>query len=127
MKLPIVKNDNNNKALLNSLEEEIDIFSSMVEESGVTTSTCCRNLAYFICFCNCICFRNGCKRYLTPKIYESSNEIFFGELTQCKLIMEKNFEGKQFIIEQDSSRGLPAIDCMFFPATHGDTISLDPE
>jgi hypothetical protein len=71
----------------------------MVEEASVTTNTCCRNLAYFCCFCKCICVRNGCKKFLSPDIYDSSNEILFGELTQCKLIMEKNFEGKQFIIQ----------------------------
>ena len=57
-------------------------------------------------------------------IYDSRNEILFGELTQCRLIMEKNFEGKQFLIKSNNQ---PAIDCMFFPATHGDTISLDPD
>ena len=31
---------------------------------------------------------------MTSEIYYNSNEIFFGDLMQCKLIMEKNFEGK---------------------------------
>lgn len=38
--------------------------------------------------------------------------------------MEKNFEGKQFKIE---GKNQPTIDCMFFPSTHGDTISIDGE
>lgn len=39
--------------------------------------------------------------------------------------MERNFGGKQFTI-QPSKSGQPQIDCMFFPATHGDNIVLDP-
>ena len=127
MKLPIVKNTENNKENLDSLEQEIEVFSNMIEASSASTNTWCRNLTYFFCFCNCICVRNRCKKFLTAEIYESSNEILFGELTQCKLIMEKNFEGKQFMIDQDPERGLPAVDCMFFPATHGDFITLDPD
>ena len=30
------------------------------------------------------------------------------------------------MIPEDSRRGFPTIDCMFFPATHGDDIQLDP-
>jgi hypothetical protein len=40
--------------------------------------------------------------------------------------MEKNFEGKQFMIPSIPGRKEPKIDCMFFPATHGDVIELDP-
>ena len=40
--------------------------------------------------------------------------------------MEKNFEGKQFMIPSIPGRNQPKIDCMFFPATHGDKIVLDP-
>ena len=40
--------------------------------------------------------------------------------------MERNFEGKQFIIK-DPKRRYPNIDCMFFPSTEGDEIILDPE
>ena len=40
--------------------------------------------------------------------------------------MEKNFEGKQFMIPSIKGRNQPKIDCMFFPATHGDKIVLDP-
>jgi hypothetical protein len=32
--------------------------------------------------------------------------------------MQKNFGGKQFIIPETKSE--PSIDCMFFPASHGD-------
>ena len=39
--------------------------------------------------------------------------------------MQKNFGGKHFMIP--SSNGHPPIDCMFFPATHGDNVTLDPE
>jgi hypothetical protein len=56
-------------------------------------------------------------------LHKSSNEILFGDLTQCKLIMEKNFEGKQFVIE---SLNKPKIDCMFFPATTKEVVELDP-
>ena len=40
--------------------------------------------------------------------------------------MEKNFEGKQFKIPEDARKGYPTVDCMFFPATHGDEIQIDP-
>ena len=40
--------------------------------------------------------------------------------------MEKNFEGKQFMIPSIPGRQQPEIDCMFFPATKGDKIELDP-
>jgi len=66
----------------------------MIEESSVSTNTCCKNLGYYCCFFKCLCLRNGFKKFLSPEIYDSSNEILFGELTQSKLIMEKNFEGK---------------------------------
>lgn len=39
--------------------------------------------------------------------------------------MQKNFGGKQFIIPETKSE--PSIDCMFFPASHGDQVLLDPE
>jgi len=41
--------------------------------------------------------------------------------------MEKNFEGKHFMIPTMPGRNQPKIDCMFFPATHGDEICLEPE
>ena len=53
--------------------------------------------------------------------------MLFGELMQCKLIMEKNFEGKQLFIPAQEGKTQPVIDCMFFPATHGDIIQLDPD
>ena len=87
----------------------------MVDESSVSTNTFCGICSYFLCCCKCLCFRNKCKRYIDEKIYRSSNEILFGDLIQCRLIMEKNFEGKQFIIDDGSH--LPKIDCMFFPST----------
>lgn len=52
--------------------------------------------------------------------------MIFGELTQSRLIMEKNFEGKQFLIK-DKRQAYPKIDCMFFPSTQGDDVVLDPE
>jgi len=52
--------------------------------------------------------------------------MLFGDLYQSILIMEKNFEGKQFMIPSIPGKHQPEIDCMFFPATHGDTIELDP-
>ena len=38
-----------------------------------------------------------------------------------------NFEGKQFKIPSVPGRNQPKIDCMFFPATQGDEIELEPE
>jgi hypothetical protein len=98
IKLPSLINDENNQKFMNSLEEKIDVFSNMVDQASKTTNSILSNLVYFSCFCKCICFRNGCKKFLTHHIYNSRNEHLFGELTQCKLIMEKNFEGKQFKI-----------------------------
>ena len=45
---------------------------------------------------------------------------------QCRLIMERNFGGSQFIIPSVPGRGQPDIDIMFFPASYGDEIKLDP-
>jgi len=41
--------------------------------------------------------------------------------------MEKNFEGKHFMIPSVPGRHQPELDCMFFPATHGDEIVINPE
>jgi len=41
--------------------------------------------------------------------------------------MEKNFEGKQFLIPSVPGRKQPSLDCMFFPATHGDEIVIEPD
>jgi hypothetical protein len=50
--------------------------------------------------------------------------LLFGDLEQLKLIMERNFGGKQFLIP--AKNGAPKIDLMFFPATFGDDVMLDP-
>jgi hypothetical protein len=94
IKLPSLKNDQETQKFLDALEMKIDVFSNMVDQAAKGTNSICGNFFYLFCFCKCICLRNGCKKNLTHKIYDSSNEILFGELTQCKLIMEKNFEGK---------------------------------
>ena len=98
----------------------------MVEKASVTTNTCCKIFCYYLCCCKCICFRNKCRRFMNQNIYTSSNDMMFGDLGQSRLIMEKNFDGKQFIIE-DAKHSLPRIDCMFFPATSGDEVVLDPD
>jgi hypothetical protein len=41
--------------------------------------------------------------------------------------MNKNFGGTQFLIPSVPGRNQPKLDCMFFPATHGDLVELDPE
>jgi len=41
--------------------------------------------------------------------------------------MNKNFGGTQFLIPSVPGRNQPKLDCMFFPATHGDVVELDPE
>ena len=41
--------------------------------------------------------------------------------------MNKNFGGTQFLIPSVPGRNQPKLDCMFFPATHGDVVTLDPE
>lgn len=42
--------------------------------------------------------------------------------------MEKNFEGKHFMIESVPGRNQPKIDSMFFPATQGlsDEVVIEP-
>lgn len=60
---------------------------------------------------------------MNDSIYDSSDNILFGELLQCQLIMEKNFEGKHCMIQ---NKGKPDIDCMFFPATLGDEVEVYP-
>jgi len=41
--------------------------------------------------------------------------------------MEKTFGGKQFMIPSIPRRKQPQIDCMFFPATQGDEVTLLPD
>lgn len=41
--------------------------------------------------------------------------------------MEKNFEGKHFLIPSLPGRNQPEIDCMFFPSSTGDFIDLEPD
>ena len=96
----------------------------MIQEAGVAKHQCCKGFAYYLSCCKCICFRNGCKRYMNSNIYQSSNDALFGELLQCKLILERNFDGAAFQIHSESE---PDIDCMFFPASHGEKIVLDPD
>lgn len=60
---------------------------------------------------------------MSSKIYSSTQDILFGDLMQCKLIMERNFGGKQFMIP--AKNGMPKIDVMFFPATYGDEVQAD--
>jgi len=40
--------------------------------------------------------------------------------------MERNFGGKQFLIPSVQGAGQPEIDVMFFPATYGEDVVLDP-
>lgn len=40
--------------------------------------------------------------------------------------MERNFGGCRFLIPSMKGRNQPEIDVMFFPATHGDEVVLDP-
>jgi hypothetical protein len=60
---------------------------------------------------------------MTSELLKSSNELLFGHLTQSRLIMERNFEGQHFLV---GKAGQPKLDCMFFPATQGERVSLDP-
>ena len=55
-------------------------FCDMVDDAGVGRNTCCRIFMYYLCCCKCLCCRNGCRRYMTDEIYDSSNDILFGEL-----------------------------------------------
>ena len=57
-------------------------------------------------------------------IYDSTNEMVFGGLVQNRLIMEKNFEGKQFIIDGKGKQ--PNLDSMFFSCEKEDIVGLDP-
>ena len=131
-KTPHLVNDKQNFIYLDKLDQQIDQFSDFIEASSKSTNGVMSNICYFLCCCRCICFRNlkhgkgSCRRFMTSEIYYNSNEIFFGELMQCKLIMEKNFEGKQLFIPAQDGKNQPVIDCMFFPATHGDLIEVDP-
>ena len=54
------------------LEDCVEIFIDMVEDSAVTRNTCCRVFWYYACICNCVCLRNGCKKHMNHKIYQSS-------------------------------------------------------
>lgn len=92
--LPKIKNDSQNYNRLNQLEDFVDVFSDLVERASVTTNSYGRIICYFMCCCKCVCFRNKCRRFLNQNMYRSSNDMLFGELTQSRLIMEKNFEGK---------------------------------
>jgi len=60
------------------------------------------------------------------KIYQSSHNTLFGDLTQCRLIMERNFGGTHFKVPSSPGGKLPVIDVMFFPATFGEEVTLDP-
>lgn len=124
--LPKIRPDPQNYSRLNQLESLVDVFDDIVDRASVSTNSYSRICCYFICCCKCVCFRNKCRRYMNQTIYRSSNEVVFGELTQSKLIMERNFEGKQFIIRDPQHRH-PNIDCMFFPSTEGDDIIVDPD
>ena len=96
--IPNIATDKNNIDEIDFLEDCVYEFTSMVYKDAKTTNTCCNILCYFCCACKCICIRNRCKSKLTSKIYSSSTDTLFGDLTQCGLIMEKNFGGKQFKI-----------------------------
>lgn len=61
------------------------------------------------------------------RIYQSSQNILFGDLLQCRLIMERNFGGTHFQIPTVPGRNLPEVDVMFFPATFGETVVMDPQ
>lgn len=114
---------------LDELESLIDQVSDMVEKAGKTTNTVCGVLCYLSCCCRCLCCRSmtrGEQRkrcFINHELFRPSNEILFGDLIQSRLIMEKNFEGRQFSIR---AAGKPNIDCMFFPSTQGDEVVLDP-
>lgn len=87
--------------------------------------TCiCRCLYYYLSCCNFSCCRWS--RFFRPN-QDGNHPFIFGDLNQCSRIMEKTFEGKQFMIPSIKGRNQPKIDCMFFPATHGDIIELDPK
>ena len=92
--LPKIRPDPQNYSRLNQLESLVDVFDDIVDRASVSTNSYSRICCYFICCCKCVCFRNKCRRFMNQTIYRSSNEVVFGELTQSKLIMERNFEGK---------------------------------
>ena len=69
----------------------------------------------------------GTASYEKNKIYHSSKNTLFGDLVQSRLILERNFGGTQFQIQSNHGQNQPQIDVMFFPATHGDEVVLDPE
>lgn len=125
---PTVRTDEKNKKQIMKLEDLIDKFTELVDESGKSKNTICRILLYFVFCCNFACCR--CSRFFQRgpcKQKNQANGLLFGDLYQSKLIMEKNFEGKQFMIPSVRKRNQPEIDCMFFPATHGDKIVIDPD
>ena len=123
--VPNVASDQNNLIAIDALEDAVDKFADMVIQNGKTRNTFCRVLCYYVCCFKCICIRNKCRRTFDQDIYQSSNDTVFGDLLQCKLIMQRNFGGKHFMIPATKTQ--PSIDCMFFPATHGDVVTLDPE
>mmetsp|Transcript_18098 Transcript_18098/g.30899 ORF Transcript_18098/g.30899 Transcript_18098/m.30899 type:complete len:412 (+) Transcript_18098:1124-2359(+) len=125
-KLPILAIHNSSFVLnqLKKLEKLAEEFNILVEQSGRSRNTCCRVLCYFLCCCNCACCR--CSRFFRTSTSKASR-MLFGDLDQSRIIMEKNFKGKQFMIESVPGRNQPKIDCMFFPATQGDLIELQPD
>lgn len=102
--MPNLVNDKENFLNLDKLDQQIENFAEYILASSKSTNGFFNNLCYYMSCCRCLCFRNlkhgkgSCRRHMTSDIYYNSNEIFFGELMQCKLIMEKNFEGKQLFI-----------------------------
>lgn len=127
-RIPDLKDNEQTKSNMLKLEALVDEFAELVERSGRTRNTLCRILCYYLSCCKCICCR--CTRFLQRGACKQRNQaedLLFGDLYQSKLIMEKNFEGRQFLIPSIPGRNQPQIDCMFFPATHGDKIVLDPD
>ena len=117
---------------LDRLGELADEFAQVVELSGRSRNTACRMICYYLCCCNFACFRRT--RFLTKdkgrpccSRERSRPDVIFGDLDQCRLVLGKTFGGRQFMIPSVPGRRQPKLDCMFFPATTGDEVTLDPE
>ena len=50
------------------------------------------------------------------------DNIIFGRLDQAKLILAETFEGKHFYVNGPTGS---KIDCMFFPCTNKETVTID--
>lgn len=108
----------NNLTLVAKLDQISEDFIDVIEDS----KSGCLSLCYILTCCKCFRFACcRCSRFFKQSLTAYDN-IIFGQLDQSRIIMERNFKGKQFFIPSVKGRSQPQIDCMFFPCTSSDVI-----